>query len=109
MINEQYQNGSFELYTNRNYNSVETDNNEVQNKNGLNLKHELVQIREQLRQCDPECNGHLKLTMNDETGVALLCINSPSRKNAFSGFMMAQFSDLLDQLEQWDKVRYGYF
>ena len=67
----------------------------------LSIEH----IREQLRQCDPNCNGRLELNMDDSTGIATLCINSPQRKNAFSGFMMAQFSDLLDQLERWKKVR----
>ncbi|KAH7640668.1 enoyl-coa hydratase-like protein [Dermatophagoides farinae] len=65
----------------------------------LSIEH----IREQLRQCDPNCNGRLELNMDDSTGIATLCINSPQRKNAFSGFMMAQFSDLLDQLERWKK------
>ncbi|KPM09711.1 enoyl-CoA hydratase-like protein [Sarcoptes scabiei] len=69
-------------------------------KEELSLHH----IRERLRQCDPNCNGHLTLKLDDETGIGLLCIQSPQRRNAFSGYMMAQFSDLLDQLESWKKL-----
>nr|XP_027205782.1 ethylmalonyl-CoA decarboxylase-like [Dermatophagoides pteronyssinus] len=68
----------------------------------LSIEH----IREQLRQCDPNSNGRLELSMDDSSGIAILCINSPQRKNAFSGYMMAQFSDLLDQLERWDKGQF---
>lgn len=48
--------------------------------------------------------GRLELAMDDATGIATLCINSPARKNAWSGAMMAQFSDVLLQLEQWKEV-----
>lgn len=49
--------------------------------------------------------GDLKLEKNDDSGIALLCLNSHGRKNAFSGQMMVQFSDILSELEEWKMVR----
>ncbi|KAJ6225465.1 hypothetical protein RDWZM_004010 [Blomia tropicalis] len=63
------------------------------------------EIRELLRPFDGNCNGKLELHLDDQTGIAKLCINSPMRKNAFSGLMMAQFSDILTKLEQWKEGR----
>lgn len=69
----------------------------------------LETIRDQLRAFDVSNGGsggggRLDLAMDDATGIATLCINSPARKNAWSGAMMAQFSDVLLQLEQWKDV-----
>lgn len=76
-------------------------------KSSLNghRKHSLESIRAHLRKSDtPDCNGKLKLELDSKTGLATLCIDSPQRKNAFSGTMMAQFSDILTQLETWNEV-----
>lgn len=72
----------------------------------------LEAIRDQLRAFDVSSGssgGRLDLTLDERTGIATLCINSPARKNAWSGAMMAQFSDVLQQLEQWKEVCGSWF
>lgn len=64
----------------------------------------LDQIRDQVRQFDVNCTGKLDLALDDASGIARLCINNPARKNAFSGGMMAEFSDILTRLEAWKPV-----
>ena len=48
--------------------------------------------------------GQFDLKLDHKSGIATLCINNPVRKNAISGPMMVQFSDLLTQLESWKEV-----
>jgi enoyl-coA hydratase, putative len=48
--------------------------------------------------------GCLKLEKNDDSGIALMCLSSPGRRNSFSGEMMVQMSELLTELEKWQKV-----
>lgn len=64
-----------------------------------------IQYIEQIRQefaVTPA--GELQLSLDNITGVATLCISNPSRKNCFTGYMMAQLTDVLDQLQQWKEV-----
>lgn len=49
-------------------------------------------------------SGDLELYKNDETGIALLYINNPSKKNALTGKIMSKFSKLISQLERWKQV-----
>lgn len=83
--------------------TMTTTNNSAEPNSQINTA-TLEQIREKLRSFDVDCNGQLELELDNESGIATLCINSPARKNAFSGFMMAQFSDILTQLESWKEV-----
>lgn len=48
--------------------------------------------------------GQFELSKDDSTGLATLCINNSARKNALSGAMMAQFTDIVAELEQWKEV-----
>ncbi|RWS31024.1 hypothetical protein B4U80_04509 [Leptotrombidium deliense] len=45
--------------------------------------------------------GCFKLCKDDDSGVALLSICHPERKNALSGSMMVQLRDVIIQLERW--------
>lgn len=45
--------------------------------------------------------GTIDLTKDDQTGIAVMVINNPSRKNSFTGTMMVQLRYALDELEQW--------
>ncbi|CAG2115123.1 unnamed protein product [Medioppia subpectinata] len=47
--------------------------------------------------------GALQLTKDDTTGIADICINAFERRNALSGTMMSQLSDIITQLEQWEQ------
>ncbi|XP_061531541.1 ethylmalonyl-CoA decarboxylase isoform X2 [Phycodurus eques] len=44
--------------------------------------------------------GAIELS-KQESGIAVLTINNPSRMNAFSGSMMVQLEEKVSQLEQW--------
>lgn len=48
--------------------------------------------------------GDIQLQKNDETGIALLYINNPSKKNALTGKIISKFSKLIGELERWEKV-----
>lgn len=48
--------------------------------------------------------GRFTLFKDDASGVATLTIDHPERKNALSGAMMAQFSDIITELEEWKQV-----
>ncbi|XP_006626079.2 ethylmalonyl-CoA decarboxylase [Lepisosteus oculatus] len=39
--------------------------------------------------------------IKQDSGIAVLTINNPNHKNAFTGTMMIQLKDRIDQLEQW--------
>lgn len=56
--------------------------------------------------------GSVQLTKDENTGIALLCLNYPERKNALSGTMMVQLRQAIESLEQWTSGRaviiYGY-
>lgn len=64
----------------------------------------LDEIRTLLREADQDCDGKLVLSLDDISGIATVRIDSPRRKNAFSGAMMAQFDDIIQELANWDKV-----
>lgn len=49
-------------------------------------------------------NGKIGLFKDEATGVATLTFDHPERKNALSGAMMAQFSDIISELEGWKQV-----
>lgn len=48
--------------------------------------------------------GELRLNMDNNTGVATLCLINPGRKNCLTGYMMAQLADVIDELQQWKEV-----
>lgn len=49
--------------------------------------------------------GSFELRKDETSGVATLTINNVERRNSFSGLMMAQFNEVLTQLEEWKEVR----
>lgn len=68
----------------------------------------LEDIHKEICKYDVDSNGCLDLKLDNQTGIATLCINNPSRKNAFTGAMMFQFNQIVKQLEQWDKVLFWF-
>ncbi|XP_020372649.2 ethylmalonyl-CoA decarboxylase [Rhincodon typus] len=54
-------------------------------------------IKEKLQQLP---GGSIDL-QKDQNGIATLIINNPERKNAFSGTMMLDFRDRVEELEHW--------
>jgi enoyl-CoA hydratase/carnithine racemase len=52
--------------------------------------------------CDS--NGTLELKKNDTTGIATICINNPSKRNAINGQMMEQMARVIEELEDWKRV-----
>ncbi|XP_041483913.1 ethylmalonyl-CoA decarboxylase-like [Lytechinus variegatus] len=56
-------------------------------------------VRVQLAQLG---DGSVDLVKDDETGVARIVLNNPSKGNALSGKMMVDFSDVVDDLEVWE-------
>lgn len=50
----------------------------------------------------PFSGGCVKL-FKGENGIAELCINNPSRKNAFSGSMMFELAERVIDLEKWNE------
>lgn len=61
------------------------------------------QISEWLEENDDY--GDMQLHKNDETGIALLYICNPSKRNALTGKIMSKFSKLIGELEAWKEVR----
>lgn len=61
------------------------------------------QISEWLEENDDY--GDMQLHKNDETGIALLRIANPSKRNALTGKIMSKFSKLIGELEIWEKVK----
>jgi len=55
--------------------------------------------------------GNVTLDCNDNTGVGVILLDNPARKNALTGSMMVQLEKIVSQLEQWDSgkavVLYG--
>lgn len=49
-------------------------------------------------------SGTFNLHKDPESGIALLAIRNVNKKNCFSGSMMAQFTDFLNEVEQWKEV-----
>ncbi|XP_055886496.1 ethylmalonyl-CoA decarboxylase-like isoform X1 [Biomphalaria glabrata] len=45
--------------------------------------------------------GSIDLTKDNETGIAVMVINNPDKRNSLSGKMMVEMSEKVDQLEQW--------
>ncbi|XP_070196391.1 ethylmalonyl-CoA decarboxylase-like [Littorina saxatilis] len=62
------------------------------------LSSQLAEIREQLGQYRA---GSVDLTKNNDTGVAIITLNNPQRKNALSGSMMVELADHVTDLSQW--------
>lgn len=46
-----------------------------------------------------------ELTKNESTGIASICINNPSKRNAINGQMMEELALVITQLEEWKTVR----
>ncbi|KAL1115155.1 hypothetical protein AAG570_007186 [Ranatra chinensis] len=64
-----------------------------------------VDVREAKRILSEFGGGSVDLTLDDRTGMAKLVLNNPSKKNALSGKMIAEFSDAVDRLEALAGVR----
>lgn len=45
--------------------------------------------------------GNISLNCNDSNGIAVVTINNADRKNALTGLMMVQLSDIVDELQTW--------
>ena len=69
-----------------------------------NTKMNMQEIRRLLLTGDIDQNGKIDLELDNQTGIARLCMNNPIRKNGFNGKMMNEFSDVLDRLENWKEV-----
>ena len=48
--------------------------------------------------------GRVVLEKDDTTGIAVIRLDNPQRKNSLSGSMMIDLSQIVDELENWDKV-----
>jgi enoyl-CoA hydratase/carnithine racemase len=49
-------------------------------------------------------NATFELNKNHTTGIATICINNPSKRNAINGQMMEQMAHVIEQLEDWKIV-----
>ncbi|ESO13102.1 hypothetical protein HELRODRAFT_159709 [Helobdella robusta] len=49
--------------------------------------------------------GCVDLEKNDKTGIAVLTLNNPTKKNALTGSMMIDFEKRVEDLESWEKGR----
>ncbi|XP_076440320.1 ethylmalonyl-CoA decarboxylase-like [Babylonia areolata] len=49
--------------------------------------------------------GSVELEKNSDTGIAILTLNNPGRKNAVSGSMMVELADHVTELSQWEEGR----
>ncbi|XP_062616499.1 ethylmalonyl-CoA decarboxylase-like [Saccostrea cucullata] len=47
-------------------------------------------------------SGQVTLQQNDATGIAVVTLDNPGKKNALSGSMMVQLEDIVQKLEKWD-------
>lgn len=70
----------------------------------MNSSAESATIEQIRRQYHDYKGGQFELIKDESTGLATLCINNSERKNAISGAMMAQFTDIVTELEQWKEV-----
>ena len=70
-------------------------------------KSSMDEIRRLLLTGDIDETGSIDLSLDNETGIARICLNNPHRRNGFNGRMMNQFSEVLDRLEQWKEVCFG--
>ncbi|KAL8615104.1 hypothetical protein ACOMHN_009180 [Nucella lapillus] len=64
------------------------------------LMSQLADIRQHLQQYQA---GSVELSKDADTGIAVLTLNNPSRKNALSGSMMVELSDHVTELSQWEE------
>lgn len=49
-------------------------------------------------------NGSLELSIDDQTGVAVMSIANRDKRNALNPYIMAQLSDAISRLEKWANV-----
>jgi enoyl-CoA hydratase/carnithine racemase len=49
-------------------------------------------------------NATFELSKNDTTGIATICVNNPSKRNAINGQMMEQIARVIEELEDWKIV-----
>ncbi|PSN31661.1 Ethylmalonyl-CoA decarboxylase [Blattella germanica] len=47
--------------------------------------------------------GSIDLVTDDDTGIAIICLNHPDRRNAISGKMMVDLENAVRELEGWSK------
>lgn len=45
--------------------------------------------------------GEVNLSQDNETGIAYICLNNPDKRNALTGKMMVQLSEIVTHLEEW--------
>ena len=94
----------FYTMNNHNFNSVNSNSNSSSSSSKLKLNGSESLIDQIRCEYHDYQGGELILEKDQSTGIATLCINSPRRKNAFSGTMMAQLTDIVTELEEWKEV-----
>ncbi|XP_061185548.1 ethylmalonyl-CoA decarboxylase-like [Saccostrea echinata] len=47
-------------------------------------------------------SGQVMLQQNDTSGIAVVTLDNPGKKNALSGSMMVQLEEIVKRLEKWD-------
>ena len=52
--------------------------------------------------------GDIQLHKNDDTGIGLLYIDNPNKRNALTGKIMVKFCKLITELENWKKVGFCF-
>ena len=67
----------------------------------LNKRFSFLDIDRVCKELSAFEGGTIDLTKDEESGIAILVINNPTRKNSFTGTMMVQLRYVLDELEQW--------
>lgn len=46
--------------------------------------------------------GSVQLSKDEQSGIATICFSNPKKKNAWTGNMMVQLSDVVSELEKWE-------
>lgn len=67
-------------------------------------QYDIQYIEEIRREFGAQPVGELKLNLDNSSGVATLCISNAQHKNCLSGYMMAQLTTVLDELDDWKEV-----
>lgn len=53
-------------------------------------------------------SGRVTLQQDDSSGIAMVTLDNPGKKNALSGSMMAEIEKIIQNLEQWSSVKLSY-
>lgn len=62
---------------------------------------DLVELRKQFQAMG---TGQFDLIRDKKSGIAVVTINHPDKRNSVTGSMMAQMDDVLSELENWTEV-----